>query len=158
MTSQDRNERSSIRGDHCVVSQTMSFELCIAAHGCLHHPQAASARLSIGEPRYENAENSPAEQNDDGVALGGNESEDEDVLGATRVAFGRGFAKGRVGVQGDLLVLGADEVVHDVRAGRGPARVAEPLVADQTLDDAGWVVDAAVAVDPAESQRWRQRG
>jgi hypothetical protein len=93
-------------------------------------------------------EDSPAEQNDDSVALGGNEPEDEDVLGAARVALGRSLAEGRVGVQGDLFVLGTDEVVDDVRAGRGTARVAEPLVADQALDDAGWVVNAAVAVDP----------
>lgn len=50
LTSQDRNERSSISGDHCVVSQTMSFELCIAAHGCLHRSRTDSAHPSPGKP------------------------------------------------------------------------------------------------------------
>lgn len=50
LTSQDRNERSSIRGDHCVVSQTMSFELCIAAQGCLHCRKIGSAHFYPGEP------------------------------------------------------------------------------------------------------------
>lgn len=47
-------------------------------------------------------------------------------------------------MQADFLVLGADEVVDNVGARGGPARVAEPLVADETLDYARGIEDAAI--------------
>ena len=47
-------------------------------------------------------------------------------------------------MQRDLLVLGADEVVDNVGTGSGSAGIAEPLVADKTLDNARGVEDAAI--------------
>ena len=45
----------------------------------------------------------------------------------------------------NFLVASADEMVDDVR-GRGVAAGAtEPFLADKTLDDAGGIVDAAIA-------------
>ena len=45
----------------------------------------------------------PAEQHHDGVGLGRNEAEDEDVLDAAAVAVQDGFAQKAVFVQGHLL-------------------------------------------------------
>lgn len=48
LTSHERNERSSISGDHWVVSQTMSLELCIAAHGCLWLQKVSYGDICLG--------------------------------------------------------------------------------------------------------------
>lgn len=68
-----------------------------------------------------------AEEDDDGIGFGGDEAEEEDVLGAAVVALGRGLAEWRLGVKADFFVLGANEVVDDVGARGGAAGVAEPL-------------------------------
>lgn len=85
-----------------------------------------------------------AEEHDDGLALCGDETEEEDILGTAVVAFWRGLAERGLGMQTDLFVFGADEVVDNVGARGGTARVAEPLVADETFDYAGRVEDATV--------------
>lgn len=46
----------------------------------------------------------------------------------------------------DLPVVSAHQVVDNVRGVAVAAGTAEPLVADQTLDHAGWRVDSAVSV------------
>ena len=85
------------------------------------------------------------EKNDDRVGLGGDETEEEDILGTAVVAFEDGVAKGGGRVELDLLVTGAHEMVDDVR-GRGvTTSAAEPLVACQALSHAAFVVNAAVA-------------
>lgn len=55
-------------------------------------------------------------------------------------------------MEGDFLVLGADEVVDDVGAGGRSAAVAEPALAEEALDDARRIVDTAVAVDSSEGE------
>lgn len=102
---------------------------------------------AVSERRREGSEkeDEPAEKDDDGIAFGGDETEGKDVLRSTRVALGCSLSERRFGMQRDLLVLGANEVVNDVRTRGRAARVAEPLVADEALDDAGGVVDTAVA-------------
>jgi hypothetical protein len=49
-------------------------------------------------------------------------------------------------VQLHFLVASADEVVDDMRGGRIATGAAEPLLADEALDYAGGIVDAAVSV------------
>lgn len=101
-------------GDHCVVSQTMSLELCIAAHGCLRRchrwivSHVSSRCTIVASP------NAPAKEYDDGITLGGDEPEQEDILRAARVALWRRLAQGALGVQRHLLVLGSHEVVDNV--------------------------------------------
>ena len=48
-------------------------------------------------------------------------------------------------MEDDLLVLGAHEVVDDVRGGGVAPGVAEPFGADQAFDDGCGRVDSAVA-------------
>jgi hypothetical protein len=60
-------------------------------------------------------------------------------------------------VELDFLVAGANQVVDDVRGGSVAAGAAEPLVAGQALDDAGGVVDAAVAGGEPVSDQSRAR-
>ena len=74
-----------------------------------------------------------AEQDDDRVALGRDETEHENVLAAAVVALGRRLAERRFGVEHNLAVLRAHEVVDDVRGRRRAAGVAEPLVAEEAL-------------------------
>ena len=45
-----------------------------------------------------------------------------------------------------LLVSRSDEVIDDVGGRAVASGAAEPLVASQALDDAGWGVNATVAV------------
>jgi hypothetical protein len=56
----------------------------------------------------------PAEKHNDGIRFSRNEPQQKHVAAATVVAFEDGVAKGTVLVQGDFLVLGADEMVYDV--------------------------------------------
>ena len=60
--------------DHCEVSQLMSLALVRAAHGCLYD--------QLVPPEAD----SPAQQDYNGIALRGNETEHEDVFASTIVA------------------------------------------------------------------------
>ena len=80
-------------------------------------------------------EDSPAEQNDDGVALRGDKAKHENVFAAAIVTFWRGFSQGALSVQNDFLVFSAHEMVDDMRGRCIASGIAEPLGADQTLDD-----------------------
>lgn len=48
-------------------------------------------------------EHLPAEQNDDGVTLSGDEAKHKHVFAAAVVAFWRSFSQGALGVQNDFL-------------------------------------------------------
>jgi len=88
----------------------------------------------------------PAEQNNDSVAFGWDETKHKNVLATTVVALGGGLSKRAFGMQNNFLVLGANEVVDDVRSGRVSARITEPLGANKTFHDRCWRVDSAVTV------------
>ena len=90
-------------------------------------------------------EHVPAEQNDDGVALSGDKAKHEHVFAAAVVTFWRGFAQGAFGVQNDFLVFSAHEMVDDMRGRCIASGVAEPLGADQTLDERCKRMNATVA-------------
>jgi hypothetical protein len=66
---------------------------------------------TLGKIRKENI---PAQQDNDGIALGGDEAEQEDVLASTVVALEGSFSEGRKGVEHDFLVLGTHKMVNDV--------------------------------------------
>jgi hypothetical protein len=87
----------------------------------------------------------PAQQHYDCVTLGGDKAEHKYVLGATVVAFWRGFSKRALCVQDDFLMFGADEMIHNVGCGGVPASVTEPLGTNETFDDGSRRVYAAVA-------------
>lgn len=88
--------------------------------------------------------NSPAEQNDDGIAFSGDKPKHENVFAAAIVTFWRGFSQGALRVQNDFLVFSAHEMVDDMGGRCIASRIAEPLGADQTLDDRGRRVNATV--------------
>jgi hypothetical protein len=56
------------------------------------------------------------QEDDDGIAFGGDEAEEEDVFDAAVVAFEGCFTELMLGVEGDFFVAGTDEVVYDVGA------------------------------------------
>lgn len=85
-----------------------------------------------------------AEEDNDGIGFGGDESEEEDVLGAAVVAFERRVAERGGGVQLDFLVAGAYEMIDDMRRRRITAGAAEPFTAGKALDDAAGVVNTAI--------------
>jgi hypothetical protein len=60
--------------------------------------------------------------------LGWDKPEQKHVSAATVVALQRRLAERAIAVELNLLALGTDQVVHDVRAGSGAAVVAEPLL------------------------------
>ena len=105
-------------------------------------PAAAHARTGL-----------PAQQHHHRVGLGGDEAEEEDILGAAVVAFEGGVAEGGGGVELHLLVACADKVVDDVRTTCVAACRAEPLAAGEALDDAARVVDAAVRAGRGRAAR-----
>lgn len=106
-----------MRGAQRAAFHEMSLEM--AAHGCLFGRQSNEV---INCHDY-----IPAKQDDDGIALGGDETKHEDVLASTIVALGRRFSQGALGVKDDFLVLCSNEMVHYVRCRRVTARVAKPL-------------------------------
>jgi len=89
---------------------------------------------------------SPAKEHDDRVALSGNETQHEDVLAATRIAFGGRFAKWTLCVQDNFFVLCANKVVDNMGCGGVAPRIAEPLLAHETFDDRGRVVNTTIPV------------
>lgn len=75
----------------------------------------------------------PAEQDHNCVALCRNEPEHKDILAAAVVALRNGLPERAFTVENDLLVLGADKMIDDVRRGGIAPRIAEPLGADEAL-------------------------
>jgi hypothetical protein len=129
--------------DHCEVSQLMSRALVRAAHGCLRS-------CPLGSSCCRGECSSPAQEHDDGITLGGNESEHEHVLATTVVAytivsiwaerrerssltFRHRFTQSTLLVKHDLFVLRLDEVVYNMRGGCVASGVAEPLVTGNAL-------------------------
>lgn len=49
LTSQDRKQRSWMRGCHCELSQLMSFRLLWLAHGCLCYNQSTNVKQKKGK-------------------------------------------------------------------------------------------------------------
>ena len=84
----------------------------------------------------------PAKQHHHAVRLRWDEPKDKDVPCSTTVAFEDCFSKWPVLMQGYLLVLGPNQVVHYVRPGGVSSRVAEPTLAD-------------VAVNLGKKVRWK---
>ncbi len=74
-----------------------------------------------------------AQEHNDSIRLGWDESEEEDILGAAVVTFENRVTESRLRMELDLLVAGTDEVVDDVRRCRVRTGTAEPLVASETL-------------------------
>jgi hypothetical protein len=86
----------------------------------------------------------PAEENDDGVALGGDEPQHENILASTVIALGGGLPQRTLCVENDLFVFSAHEMVHDVRRRGVTSGVTEPLGADEAFDDGCGRVNATV--------------
>jgi hypothetical protein len=57
----------------------------------------------------------PAQQDDNSVTLCRNETEHEDILAATRIAFRSCVTERTFGMQHDLFVFCTDEMIDDVR-------------------------------------------
>jgi len=70
-----------------------------------------------------------AKEDHHGVRFGGNETEEEDILGTTVVTFEDCIAERRSWVKLDFLVPRADKVIDNVRRGGVATRAAKPLVA-----------------------------
>jgi hypothetical protein len=85
------------------------------------------------------------QEDDDGIAFGGDKAEEEDIFDAAVVAFEGRFAQLVLGVEGDFFVAGTDEVVYDVGARGAAAGVAEPLVAGKAFDDTARRMDPTVS-------------
>ena len=96
-------------------------------------PRKAGARLT-------------AEKNNHRLVLCRHEAQQEHVAAAASVAFQHILAEGRVGMEGDFLVLRTHEVGDDVRATGVAAAVAEPLAAGWVVaaNNTGGVVDATI--------------
>jgi hypothetical protein len=75
------------------------------------------------------------QNNDNGLCLCWDESEDENVLATTIVAFQGGFSEGRILVERHVAVLGTNEMRHDVSSWSPSARIAEPLLANVASND-----------------------
>lgn len=80
----------------------------------------------------------PTKKHNNGIALGWDESKQKDVLAAAVVTLECSLAKGRESMENNLLVLGANEMVDDVRARGVTARVAKPLFACLALYHRRW--------------------
>ena len=76
----------------------------------------------------------PAKQHHHAVRLRWDEPKYKHVSRPAAVALENGLSEWTILVQGHLLVLGPDQVVHDVRPGRVSSRVAEPTLADVAVD------------------------
>ena len=72
----------------------------------------------------------PAKQHHHTVSLRRDEPKHKDIPRAAAVALENSLPERSILVQGDLLVFGPHQVVHDVRPGRVASRVAEPALAD----------------------------
>lgn len=88
----------------------------------------------------------PTEKHNDRITLCRDEAEHKDVLATAVIALGNGLAQRTLCVQDNLLMLGSDEMVDNMRGRSIAARVAEPLRADETFHDRGGGVYATVTV------------
>lgn len=79
----------------------------------------------------------PAEQYDNSVALGGDESKHEDVLAPAVVTLRNRFSERAVRMKDDFLMLRADQMIDNVRGGCVSSGITKPLGTDETLDHAG---------------------
>jgi hypothetical protein len=61
------------------------------------------------------------------VRFGGNESEEENILRTTVIAFKDRVSEGREGMKLDFLVASTDKMVNDVGGSRISTSTAEPL-------------------------------
>ena len=59
----------------------------------------------------------PTKKHDYGITFRRNKSKHKNILASAVVAPGDGFSKGTLRMQNNLLVLGTDQMVHDVRSG-----------------------------------------
>jgi hypothetical protein len=88
-----------------------------------------------------------AQENNNRVGFGRNETKKEGILCTTVIAFKNGIAEGGLRMQLDFFVSSADQVVDDV-GGRSVATcTAEPFTAGQTFDNAARIMDAAVSTE-----------
>jgi hypothetical protein len=85
------------------------------------------------------------QQDDNRISLGRNKSQDKHVPHTTRVAFENGLTERTIFVEGNFLVLGSHQMIHDVRARGVSSAIAEPFLANVAHHHAAGVVDAAVA-------------
>ena len=85
-------------------------------------------------------------QHDDGIAFGGDESEEEDVFDAAVVAFKGCLAQLMLRVERHFFVSRTDKVVYDVGARCATAGVTEPFVARKAFDDAAGRMDSTESV------------
>lgn len=112
MTSQERKERSSMRGAQSAAFQEMSFE--IAAQGWLFSIPTRKGSVSTWYTVIRGMKDVPTEQNDYGVALSRDETEHEHVLAPTVVTLRRRLSEWTLSMENNLLMFRADEMVHDV--------------------------------------------
>lgn len=70
-----------------------------------------------------------AQEDNDSIGLCRDKTEDEDVLGATVVAFQDGVAESRLWVELDFLVSCANEVIDDMGGRSVSASAAKPFAA-----------------------------
>ena len=84
------------------------------------------------------------EKHHDGIGFSRDESENKDIFNPAGVTLEDGLSEGSIFVQGDLLVLGAHQMIHDVGSGGVAAAVAKPPLADVALNHAVGIVNAAI--------------
>lgn len=88
----------------------------------------------------------PTKQNDNGLCLRRDKPQKEHVAPSAIETLERGLPKRRVLVQGNTLVLRADQVVYNVRASGLPAAVTEPLFAVAALRHALFGVHPTITI------------
>lgn len=85
-----------------------------------------------------------AEQYNHRIRFGGYEPKHKDIAHSTRITLEYGLAKGTVGVQGHLTMLGTHQMIDDVRTRCAAASIAEPLLAVVAHNYCGRIVYATI--------------